>query len=180
MIDSRIARRYVTALYDTAEKAGAVDLVESDLGLVSFTLEGSPDLREALVQPLIPAEQKKQVVEQIFGGKVHEITLNYLRLVLDMGRVEVITATEAEYVRIANERRGILSAEVRAAIELTTDQADRLKARLESYTGKKIDMNTVIDDKLIGGVSVRIGDTVIDGSVAGFLARLKEQMLGEG
>ena len=179
MIDSRITRRYVAALYNAAEKATVVDLVESDLGLVAYSLESSPDLETALLQPLIPASKKKEIVERLFADKVHEVTLHYLFLVLDMNRAEVIKATEPEYVRLANERRGIVLAEVRTAVDPDPDQLAKLKERLEAHTGKTVEMNVTIDSSLIGGVSVRIGDTVLDGSVAGFLARLREQLLGE-
>ena len=178
MIDSRISRRYVTALYDAAEAADAVELVESDLGLISYSLETIPSLGEALFQPLIPASKKKQIVEQIFGDKVHEVTLHYLFLTIDMDRAEVIEQTETEFVRIANERRGVVMAETRSAVELATDQVSKLKEHLETYTGKKVELRFEIDESLIGGITVRIGDTVIDGSIAGHLARLREKLLG--
>ena len=180
MIDSRISRRYVTALYDAAEAADAVEPIESDLGLITYTLETIPSLGEALLQPLVPAEKKKQIAEQVFGDKVHEVTLHYLFLIIDMDRAEVITQTEAEYVRIANARRGIVAAEVKSARELTQEQMSQLKGRLEAYTGKKVDIEPAIDESLIGGVMVRIGDTVLDGSVGGYLARLRDQLLSDG
>jgi F-type H+-transporting ATPase subunit delta len=180
LIDSRITKRYVAALYDAAAEANAVELVESDLGLITYTLETMPKLEEALLQPLIPGEKKKQIAQQIFGEKVHEVTLHFLFLIIDMGRAEVIKETEVEYVRVANERRGIVAAEVRSATELTSEQTAALKERLQAYTGKSVDMTLTLDDSLIGGVSVRIGDNVLDGSVAGYLARLKEQLLGVG
>ncbi|MDO8682128.1 MAG: ATP synthase F1 subunit delta [Armatimonadota bacterium] len=177
MIDSRITRRYVTALYDAAEKAGVPDLVESDLGLITYTLESMPNLRDALLQPLIPASRKKEIVSQVFQGKVHDITLHYLFLIIDMDRAEVIEQTESEFIRIANERRGIIAAEVRCAVELTQEQIKRLKEKLDAYTGKKVEISLLIDESLIGGLSVKIGDTVLDGSITGYLARLKEQLL---
>ncbi|MDO8587358.1 MAG: ATP synthase F1 subunit delta [Armatimonadota bacterium] len=180
MIDSRISRRYVTALYDAAEAADAVELIESDLGLISYTLETIPSLGEALLQPLIPASKKKQIAEEIFGDKVHEVTLHYLFLVIDMGRAGVIEQTESEFVQIANARRGIVLAETRSAVELAPDQVSRLKERLETYTGKQVDLKLIIDESLLGGLTVRIGDTVLDGSVAGYLARLREKLLGDG
>jgi F-type H+-transporting ATPase subunit delta len=179
LIDSRITKRYVAALYDAAAEAKAVELVESDLGLIAYTLENTHELEEALLQPLIPSEKKKQIAQKVFGDKVHHVTLHYLFLIIDMGRAEVIKETEVEYVRVANERRGIVAAEVRSATELTSEQTAALKDRLQVYTGKSVDMKFTKDDSLIGGVSVRIGDTVLDGSVAGYLARLKEQLLGK-
>jgi F-type H+-transporting ATPase subunit delta len=179
VIDSRITRRYVTALYDAAEKAGVADLVESDLGLVTYTLETSPDLAAALLQPVVPAGKKKEIVSQIFADKINEVTLDYLFLIIDMDRAEVIKETEPEFVRVSNERRGIIGAEVRSAVELTPEQMTALKQKLEAYSGLKVDMKAIIDKSLVGGVSVRIGDTVLDGSVTGFLDRLREQLLGE-
>jgi F-type H+-transporting ATPase subunit delta len=175
--DSRVTRRYVAALYDAADRAGVADLVESDLGLITYTLETIPKLEDALLQPLVPAEKKKQIVGQIFANKIHEVTLHYLYLIMDMGRAEVVKQTESEYIRIANERRGIVLAEATSAREMTPEQVAELKKKLEAYTARSIDLRLNVDDSLIGGVSVRIGDTVLDGSVTGYLARLREQLL---
>ncbi len=177
MIEPRIVRRYATALFNAASKAGIIDQVESDLGLISYVLESSPRLTEALQAPLVPAENKRAILESIFGGKVHEITLSYLNLLVDKRREEAMIATEAAYIDLANEARGIITVDVTSAVELTPEEAARLKAKLSAMTGKVAELAVRVDPSIIGGVIVKIGDRVIDGSVKGQLAALREELL---
>lgn len=177
MIERRIVRRYATALFNAASKAGVVDAVESDLGLVGYTIESSPALWDAMVSPIIPPAKKRQILGDIFGGKVQEITLAYLGLLMDKRREEALRVTESEYVLLANEARGIVQAEVTSATPLDEDQEARLVSKLAATTGKKIELAKRVDPAVIGGVLVRIGDTVIDGSVRGQLAALREKLL---
>jgi len=177
VIEPRIVRRYATALFNAARKAGVVDQVESDLGLVSFTVESSPRLRQALESPLVPAERKHGVLDGVFRGKVHEVTLSYLYLLVDKRREEAITATEPVYIELANEARGIVSVNVTTAAPLSKEQEARLKAKLSERTGKTVELAVRVDPSIIGGVSIKIGDTVIDGSIKGQLGTLREKLL---
>lgn len=177
MIDTKIVKRYAAALFGSAQAADVVDLVESDLGLITYSFETAPRLREAIESPLIPAAKKREIVTSIFHGKIHEITLHYLYLLIDNRREEAVLPTEAEYIRLANEARGIITAQVTAAIELTDDELTRLRAKLSAQTDKKVALDVAIDPSIIGGLIVRIGDTVLDGSVKGHLERIKEKFL---
>jgi F-type H+-transporting ATPase subunit delta len=179
VIDRRITKRYAAALFKTAQNAEVIDLVESDLGLVSYTFESSPVLVEAVSSPLIPARKKKQVLGSIFDGKVHEVTLHYLYLLIDNRREQVIAETESEYIALANEARGIVSAEVTSAVELTDGEMTALRKQLSKLTGKKVTLNISIDESILGGLVVRIGDRVLDGSLKGHLGRIKDEFLGK-
>ena len=177
MIERRIVRRYATALFGAASKANVVDEVESDLGLVGYAIESSPALWDAMVSPIIPPAKKRQILGDIFGGKVQEITSAYLGLLVDKRREEALLETESEYVLLANEARGVVKAEVTSATPLDEDQQARLVSKLSSTTGKHIQLSSRVDPSVIGGVLVRIGDTVIDGSVKGQLAALRAKLL---
>ncbi|MEN6519580.1 MAG: ATP synthase F1 subunit delta [Armatimonadota bacterium] len=177
-MDARIVRRYASALFASAQAENVVDLVESDLGLITYSFESIPSLEEAVVSPLIPAAKKREVITSIFKEKIHEITLFYLYLLIDKRREEVIKSTEAEYIRLANEVRGIVTAQVTSAVELTKDEVIRLKEKLSAHTGKRVDIKADVDPSIIGGLIVRISDTVMDGSITGHLERLKEEFLG--
>ena len=185
MIERRIIRRYATALFAAASKANAVDAVESDLGLVGYVLFGGDmisqpsktSLWDAMLSPMIPPAKKREILGDIFEGKVHEITLAYLRLLVDKRREEAIRQTESEYIILANEARGIVLAEVTSATPLDEDQEARLVSKLSATTGKQIQLAKRVDPSAIGGVLVRIGDTVIDGSVRGQLAALRQALL---
>ena len=185
MIERRIVRRYAAALFAAATKADAVDQVESDLGLVSFVLFGAErmtttvkqPLWEMLISPVIAPAKKRDILSDIFKGKISDITLSYLDLCVDKRREEVIKETQSEYVALANEARGIVEVEVTGAVELSTDQEARLISKLFQTTGKQVRLAKKIDPSLIGGLLVRMGDKIIDGSISGQLATLRERLL---
>ena len=174
---STLARRYAGALFGSAKSANLIDKVESDLGLLAYSLQTMPRLQEALSHPLVPAERKKEIAAEVFGGKVQEVTLHFLDLLIDKRREEIVSAVEQEYVRLANEFQGIVPALVTSAVPLTDDEKKQLQRKLEEFTGKKIELEFREDKNLIGGLIVKIGDTVMDGSVTGYLHTLKEKLL---
>ena len=178
MRSSTLARRYAGALFQAAKEPDLIDQVESDLGLLTFTLESTPRLIEALTHPLIPAERKKKIVADLFRDKVQGVTLDFLYLLIDKRRSEVLEDVEQEYVRLANEYRNILPVAVTSAIQLTSEEAIALRKKLEESTGKKIELEFAEDSEIIGGLVIQIGDSVIDGSVRGYLQTLRERLLG--
>lgn len=173
-----LARRYAAALFDAAKDADSIDKVESDLGLLTYSVQSMPRLGEALAHPLIPGSRKKQIVAEIFREEVEALTLDFLCLLIDKRREDVLEEVEREYVQLANAFRGVVPATVISAVPLSDDERTKLRARLQTMTGKMVELDLQEDPSLIGGLIVRIGDTVIDGSVTGYLNALKNQMLG--
>jgi F-type H+-transporting ATPase subunit delta len=176
MIATRIVRRYAAALFRAAQKAGLIDAVESDLGLVSFLFENSPDMWDAIRSPVVSPEKKHQVLRDVFAGKVQQITLDYLGLLVDKHREEVIAKTQGEYVDLANEARGLIEVDVTTAVDLDVDNETRLKGKLGQLTGKQVRLRRMVAPEIMGGVIVKIGDRVIDGSIRGRLAALRERL----
>jgi F-type H+-transporting ATPase subunit delta len=173
-----LARRYAAALFDAAKDADIIDKVESDLGLLTYSLQTMPRLKEMMMHPLIPAARKKHLAAEIFAAEIDTLTLNFLGLLIDKRREAVIEDIESEYVQLADLFRGIIAVTVTSAVTLTHDEQSRLKTKLEGLTGKKVELDLAEDPSIMGGLIVRIGDTVIDGSVTGYLAALKDQLLG--
>lgn len=176
MIERRIVRRYATALFKAAKDEGVIDRIESDLGLVAYVIEMSPDLFDTIKSPIVPKDIKKNIVKSVARDRLHPITLNYLFLLIDKGREEAILDTEQEYLQLANEERGIVTAQVVTAIKLNEEQENLLKEKLSKITGKKIHLIKVAIPEVLGGVLVRIGDVVIDGTIKGQLEMLKEKL----
>lgn len=177
MIERRIVRRYAAALFAAASRADAVDVVESDLGLVSLTVQSSPALWEAITSPIIPPDKKRAIFDELFKDKVHAVTLSYLTLLVDKRREEALVRTEEEYILLANEARGIVQAEATTAKALDEAEQAQLAAKLSQTTGKQVELVCKVDPAVLGGVLVRIGDRVIDGSVKGQLEALREALL---
>lgn len=176
MIAKRIVRRYAAALFRTAQKTGLIDAVESDLGLVSYAFENSPAFRNAIQSPVISREQKHQVLRDVFTGRIQQTTLDYLALLVDQRREDAMAQTQREYVLLANDARGIVEANVTTAVTLSAEDESRLTAKLGTVTGKTVRLNRLVEPGIIGGVVVRIGDRVIDGSIRGRLATLREKL----
>ena len=178
MRQSAVARRYAGALFQAAKEAGAIESVESDLGLISYSLEANPRLREALTHPLIPESRKKEIIADVFAGSVQDVTLDFLYLVTDKRREAILTDVEVEYVRLANNYRNVVPVQATTAVQLSPDETAALRGKLERFTGKNVQLELSEDPWIIGGLIIQIGDTVIDGSVRGYLSSLREKLLG--
>jgi F-type H+-transporting ATPase subunit delta len=178
--DTRVARRYAGALFAVAQRDGILDSVAQDLTLVGRFLAEVPYLRAVLLQPLVSDARKNAVVDEAFGDRVTASTLNFLKLLVRKQREGLIGECIAEFRALLAEHTNTLDAEAWTAVPMTLEQQERLVVSLHRLTGKKVRLTAAVDHTLVGGVVVRLGDTVIDGSVRGKLERLERQLLGSG
>jgi F-type H+-transporting ATPase subunit delta len=177
MAELAVVRRYARALFDSANRSGGVDQVEEDLKAVDQVLRQVPRLQSVLRAPTITATRKKHLLAHAFGTRVGPLTMRFLTLVVERRRQDVLTDVYAEFLRLANALRNILPVEVTSATPLTDAERDALARSLAKRTGKQIVLQVDIDPALMGGVVIRMGDTVIDGSVRTRLAQLRERLL---
>ncbi len=184
MLRGAVAGRYAEALYELASQEkvlprykSAVDRVEEELKGVEKVINENPDLQKIFYHPQITPADKKEILSKIFGGKVSRLTANFLALLVDRRREAFFRDIVAEYVKLANASRNIAEARVTSAVELTAEEKARLNEVLARLTGKKVKATYTVDPALIGGVVVRIGDKIIDGSIKTRLATLKERLL---
>ena len=171
-----VARRYAQALTEEAQKAGSLDAVDADVALLTETLDGSRELRQALTSPVVSHPKKLSVLTSLFGERVSDLTLRFLRLLVEKQRDGQIPSILDAYRTLRDERTGTVEADVRSAKPLSADEADRLKAALEARTGKTIRLRITPDATLIGGLVVRVGDLVYDRSVRHQLDQLRDQL----
>ncbi len=173
-----VVRRYAATLLDAAEETGVLDVVRQDVEGVLATVDPSQDLVAFLENPLLSAEVQQQVLVAIFRGKLQGLTLNFLSLMAQRRRAGILVLTLKTFLELLEEREGIVSAEVRSAVELSEEQQQRLRERLAAYTGKQVRLHSQVDPSLRGGAVARIGDTVFDGSLNTHLERLRRQLVG--
>ena len=167
----------VRAIVAAAEQEGRLDSLEDELFRFGRIVSSQPALRIALSNPFVPANAKRDLLDQLLAGKT---TPEALRLIIQavinpLGRS--LDFSLEEYTRIAASRRERLVAEVHSAIPLTEQQRVRLGAALASAYGHQVDLNVVIDPRVTGGLTVRIGDELIDGSVAARLAEARRRLV---
>ena len=177
--DTRAAKRYATALFQAAQKANSLDNVEKDIYRVMDLMRQMPVLQDAWLSPLIPARRKHDILNKTLGNSLDKLTLSFLDLLIDKRREEVLEAIESEIRQLADTSRHLVRAEATFAVQPSAAEEADLVRGLEQRTGWHVRMTTHVDPGILGGVVVRMQDTIIDGSVRGNLERLREQLLQE-
>lgn len=171
-----LARRYARALFLAARAAGKVERAEADLVLVQDIFGQVPELRQILGGVAVPRPRQRELLRRIFAGRVDDLVLNLLLLLLDERRLRLLDQIAREFRIMADEARGIALVEVISARPLSGPAEEALRQGLERKLGRRVRMECRVDPALVGGVQVKIGDTLYDGSVRGQLERLRERM----
>lgn len=173
-----VARRYAQALLELGVETGALDRLVEELGTIASAWETSPDLRNALENPLVAHDAKKAVMMELSDQiGATPTTRHALLLLVDRRRTQALPYI-AQYLReFADARKGIVRAEVTTATALSDAYYARLQTQLEKMTGKKVVVDRKTDETLIAGVITRIGDRILDGSLRTRLQSLKDSLL---
>lgn len=173
------SRRYASALLDVAVEGNFLETVTGDLQLIQEVISASRELQLALKSPLIKGDHKSRILEEVFRGKIGDKTMIFLKLLSHKKRANLIVEVVAEFTTLLDEKNGYLNADVKSAVKLSDEQARELVNGLSSRTGKKIRAKMSLDESLIGGFTVKIGDTILDGSISHQLHQLKRSLAAE-
>jgi F-type H+-transporting ATPase subunit delta len=174
---SAVAQRYAAALADVAAEREIGDVVRRDLDAFAEAFTSVPDLRNALESPALNAEVKHRVIEELAATmKLDAAVRNFIFLLVDHRRTELLAEIQQAFREELNTRLGIVEAEVTSARELSAGAKKELTSVLEQRTGKKVEARFQEDEALLGGAIVRLGSTIYDGSVRDQLNRLREQL----
>jgi len=176
MVDSRVARRYATALFQAALKADIVRAVESDLELVSGLLTQSEDFRNYLNAPYASREDKLARLTRIFGDRVTALSMGAIRLLVEKGREDAIVGIHSQFVAQRRSSEGIIYATVTSSEALSPEHKDALLQKVATVLGKRIDASFVVDPAVIGGVKIAYENFVLDGTARGTLGKLRERL----
>lgn len=171
-----VARTYARALYEEAESGSNIESVDADVELIRSTLDGSPDLARFFRSPVISREKKESVVRTLFGDRVGRLTLRFLVMLVKKEREDHFPQIVDAYRAMRDEQLGIVEANARVAWDMDADERSELAEALGRLTGKRVRLNVEKDADLIGGLVIRIGDTVYDGSVRRQLEVLRDRM----
>ena len=175
MVDA-IEQLAVEAMVLAAESDGTLDDLEDGLFRFGRVVAGQPELRAALADPSAPEEGKRELLGALLNGKVTAVTLRLVDQMVAHPRGRSLTAALDMCAAIAARRREQLIAVVRSAVELSAAQRRRLAEALSSSYGHRIHLNVVLDPSVVGGISVQIGDELIDGTAASRLAAVRRRL----
>lgn len=172
-----VAKRYAKALFEIASQQNITSEVEEQLKALVIVIQGNVDFEKFLHHPNITASAKLDAVKNGFKGGLSDALANTLQLLLERGRQESITALSEGYVKIANEALGRANAIVSSPYPLSDKEAEEITSFFSKLTGKNIRVEQQIDKSLLGGIQVRIGDRLYDGSLKSKLANMQKTLL---
>jgi F-type H+-transporting ATPase subunit delta len=169
------ARRYAEAAFEIAERDGTLDKWVADLETAVGLLEAG-DVARLLANPAIPTATRSSIAEGVLRGQVSDRARNLVLLLVRRGRADLLPGVERELRRLRDRQAGIVPATVTSAAPLDDAEVAALRERLGPIAGGTIDMTVTVDPSILGGVVVRLGDRLIDGSVRGRLERLRSRL----
>jgi F-type H+-transporting ATPase subunit delta len=169
-------RRYAEAAFEIAVRDGTVDAWRTEL-LAAASLLADAELAPVLASPAVSLESRTSIVTEALSGTASTPVANLIRLLLARGRIAELPRVAAEFKRLDDDRQGITPATATSAAKLEPDEVRALTARLEQFTGGRVELDVQVDPSLLGGLVVRVGDRLIDGSVRGRLERLRNRLV---
>ncbi len=175
MTNRKVARKYNLALYATAAERNSVEAVKKDLVDIRKSIEGSKELSNFILTPVISAEKKTKVFEAMFAGKINELTLRFLVYLCEKNRINLLYDIADDFETLVNEKQGVVLAKVKTAIEITDSEKKALTDKLRSFTGKEIQAAYSVDPSIKGGFIASVDDKIIDASIQRQLELLKEK-----
>ena len=177
--DLRASRRYATAFFNAAHKQNKLPIVIADIKTVLDLMGETPALQQMWDSPVIPSGRKRELTLQLFSSSLDPLTISFLRLLIDKRREFLLPTVQMELQELTDTSNHLIRAEATFAVEPTPEEVAALTESLERRTGENVKLTYTVNNEIIGGVVVRMQDTIIDGSVRGTLERLREQLLTE-
>ncbi len=174
--EQQVGALYAKALLGAA--GAKTDQIVSQLeAVVKDCLDRFPALEQALASPNIAQDEKEAMLDRIFSGKIEKVLLNFLKILCRRGRAGSLRAVQVTASMLRDEQLGRLHVQVTSALPLNDEQRNAISAQLKKAFGKDAVLEELTDSSLLGGVVLRIGDKVYDGSVQGKLVQMRQTVL---
>ncbi|MEQ8973000.1 MAG: ATP synthase F1 subunit delta [Coleofasciculus sp. C1-SOL-03] len=170
---AEVVEPYAEALMAVAQEHNLVDKFGEDVAALLDTLNESEELQQFLGNPIIKAEDKKAVLEQLSGEQIHPYMVNFLKILVDRRRILFLADICRQYQALLRELKQAVLAQVISTVELNDDQKQAVRQKVLSMTNAQdVDIETQIDADLLGGVIIKVGSQVVDASLRGQLRRI--------
>ncbi len=174
-----LARRYAKAIFTVGQEQGKYEEYNDALTAVAGLYSSMPELVDALTNPLYPVDVREKVMAGMIDSmEVDSVMGNFLSLLVQKKRVEILPEIAEAYETMVDEEKNISHGTVISAVELSEGLRQNVQVTLEKLTGKKVELTTSVDPSIIGGIIAKVGDLVLDGSIKTQLAGLKDSIKG--
>ncbi|WP_029034321.1 ATP synthase F1 subunit delta [Salinimicrobium terrae] len=175
MQGSRAAARYAKALLSLAKDKKVTREVNEDMSLINETIKNSDDLKAFLKSPVIKNTMKKNALLEIFKS-INGVTSGLFAILIENNRLDILPLVAKEYNRLFNEMNGVQVAKVTTAIPLTPVLEIKIQQKVKELTGNEAKIENIIDESIIGGFILRVGDIQYNGSVSAQLTNLNREL----
>jgi F-type H+-transporting ATPase subunit delta len=176
MSENKAASRYAKSIIDLSQESNSLEEVKGDMSLISQVIDENPELEAILKNPIVPIDKKIGILSNLFEGKVHAITISFLKLMVTKGRSAILFSASKQVVTQYNELKGIVTAEVTSATALTeTSRAEIIAIVKKEANANQVVIKEKVNADLIGGFVLKVGDKQFDASIANGLNKLKKE-----
>ncbi|MHB1391206.1 MAG: ATP synthase F1 subunit delta [Thermoleophilia bacterium] len=175
MADTKTSNVYARALFEAARDAGTIDATAADLASFATAMHASKELTAVMYNPRIDSATKKQIVAELTGGG-DPIFVNGIKLLIDKRHSELLFDLEAQFQKLLKLEEGIVEVEVTSAIELPEATRADIRKRIETATGKTVQIRETVREDILGGLVLRFGDVIVDSSLQAKLEQLRGRL----
>lgn len=175
MVEDRIGYRYAKSVFGLAQEKNMLDEVQGDMKLISDVIAENPELGNLLQSPIVSSGKKESILTQVFKKNLKgQLSPLLIEMLVRKGREMFLPNVARAFLKLYDDHKGIVRGVLTGATTMGADQVDRIKRELTKKTGHQYEITTEVDPALIGGFTLKIGDTLFDGSVAGSLRKVKQ------
>lgn len=180
MASHALAIRYAQALFTLAKQQNRLDEQLGELIKVGLLFSEHNQLRKALQSPTVPSTVKKTILQRVLTGRVSDTTLHFFYVLVDKNREIYLESITEGYKELLRQERNQVHVVIQTAAELSAATKQQVEARMRTYTGKQVELQYEVVPELLGGLVIRMGDRIIDGSVRHQLSEIHERLAKAG
>ena len=177
MINSKAAKRYSKALLKLSQEQGCLEEILEDIKTIHKTIHGSRNLLLALKSPIVKPSEKIAILDKIFSNHIGSMAKQFILLIAEKERAALLFSITVSFFALYNQVAGIIEVTLKSAYQLRNNQLESIIKTLEDITKKNVKLHTEITPSLLGGITIQMEDTVIDGSVLHKLNKLEHTLL---
>jgi F-type H+-transporting ATPase subunit delta len=170
-----IATVYARSLFEVAQEQGKLDVVRDQLGAVADAIDASRELQTFFFSPYFSTAEKQDGLDRAVSN-ADEFVVNFLKLLIENHRMPAIFRTRREFDRLWQQENKLLPVTVTSAVALDQATVDQIGARIAEQTGRKVDLSAAVDAEILGGIIVRVGNSILDASIRNRLEQLRKQV----
>lgn len=176
MGEQQVTNVYAQALFEAARETGTLDATGADLNSFASSMREAKDLTAVLYNPRVDAKVKKEIVSDLTAGG-DRLFVNGVKLLIDKGHATLLLDFNDQFQKLVKKEQGLIEVEVTSAFELPEEARAKIRKRIEEATGKRVEISENVDASIVGGLVLRFGDIIVDGSLKSRLEQLRARLV---